>query len=709
VAKPPGRPAAQTATGPVVVLLAGALYGAAGLVTLGLAAYTGLAAPLWPAAGIAFALVYQRGRSVALGVLAGSFVVNATTLSGSEFGTPEILLTAGLIGIGAALQALLGAALVTRRLGTHVSLSHAGQISLFLVLAGPVACLVNSTMGVAAQLLTGVIEPGEALVGWATWWAGDSMGVMVFAPLTLMLLPGQQDVWQGRRWKVAAPSVAVTLILLVGFVSNRDLESRRVDLREQQIAAAAAADLQSAVEVHAEVLRGIGGLFDASDYVDPAEFRAFTRTALERHPSMEAVSWDAYVPRSELASFLAAQRAQPGLETYSITEKDANGDIRPAGDRRTYVPVVYIEPFESNRAALGFDLLSNPQRGSTVREAIATGQLTATPPLELVQDDGTQQGMLLLLPSFGVPAPATAQERRARIVGFSVGVYRLEDLVSETFAGPTWEGSQVVLRDVTDAAAPVEIGRHDADLRAGAGDPRTVTFDVFSRSWQLEVTTATEVFDDVRTSYIPLLLLGAVLVVGLLEVFLLLVTGLERQARREAESSTYEAEHDPLTELHNRRGFRRALHLARERTVEEGQEHFLMYIDLDGFKAVNDRGGHDAGDALLQLVAAAMQRQVRRRDVVARIGGDEFAVILHDCGVERGLVLARQLLDAIDEVSVRSGEHDLSVTASIGAVPITGPEPPHADELVTMADRACYAAKQAGGGVLLEAAPAAGA
>ncbi|MGD9956944.1 MAG: GGDEF domain-containing protein, partial [Candidatus Nanopelagicales bacterium] len=131
----------------------------------------------------------------------------------------------------------------------------------------------------------------------------------------------------------------------------------------------------------------------------------------------------------------------------------------------------------------------------------------------------------------------------------------------------------------------------------------------------------------------------------------------------------------------------------------------VIFIDLDGFKSVNDRGGHDAGDALLQLVAAAMQRQVRKRDVVARVGGDEFAVILHDCGVERGLDIARRMLAAISEVSVRAGEHDLAVAASIGAVPIVGPEPPHADELVTLADRACYAAKKSGGGVMLEAAP----
>jgi diguanylate cyclase (GGDEF)-like protein len=690
----------------VTVALVALLYAVTGLVTLGVASYTGLAAPLWPAAGIAFALVYQRGRIVAVGVLVGSVVVNASTLVGKDFGTGAVVVTAGLIGAGAALQALTGSELVTRRLGKHVSLTHAGQIAWFIVLAGPAACLVNATVGVSAQLLTGVIQPSEALVGWATWWAGDSMGVIVFAPLALMLLPDQADVWEGRRWKVAVPSVVVTLVLLAALVTNRDLEQRRVDQREQQIAAEAAADLRAAVEVHVEVVRSVAGLVQASDFVTASEFRAFLLPALERHPSLQAVSWDAFVRKTDVPRFLAAQRAQPGRDDYRITEEGPDERLRPAGDRLSYVPVTYIEPLEQNRAAVGFDLLSSSQRAEAVRDAISTGQITGTAPIELVQESGTQQGMLVLLPVYdGATEPTTPQERRARILGLSVGVYRLGELVAATYAEPSWSASGIVLVDTTNPVLPVEIGRHDGDLSGGAGATQRVDLLANGRTWTLEVTTATAALADVRTSNVPSLLLAAVLVVALLEVFLLLVTGLERQARRDAESSSYEAEHDPLTDLLNRRGFRHALRLARERTAEEGQEHFLMYIDLDGFKAVNDRGGHDAGDALLQLVAAAMQRQVRKRDVVARVGGDEFAVILHDCGVERGLALARQMVAAVQDVSVRVDEHDVSVSASIGAVPIVGPEPPHADELVTLADRACYAAKQSGGGVMLEAAP----
>jgi len=700
------RPETGSSTRWTTVVLAAVLYAAVGLTTLLLARYTGLAAPFWPAAGIAFALVYQRGRLVAIGVAAGSFAVNAWTLASERYELDTILLTAGLIAAGAALQALAGAALVERRLGRHVGLIRAGQISWFLILAGPVACLVNSSVGVTAQLITGVISSSEALLGWMTWWAGDSIGVIVAAPIALMLMRDQDDVWHDRRWKVAAPSLVVTMVLLAAFVANRDLEERRVDQRERTIAAEAKADLVASLAIQDEALHGIAGLFEASESVTAAEFRAYTRTPLQRHESLHALSWNQYVPRSELASFEQAQRSQPGLGRYQVTERDAAGELAPVGRRPAYVPVTYIEPLATNRAALGFDILSNPDRAVAIEAAIVTAQMRSTAPIDLVQESGKQKGMLTLLPIYDQNlVPFTVGERRKEIAGFAVGVYRLGDLVSQTYASTSWAGVDIVLRDITAEAEPVQVGEHRAPLGDRPGDPRAEVFDVNGRTWQLVATAGTQRLEDVRTTNIPGLLLAGVLIIGLLEAFLLLVTGLERQARRDAETSSYAAEHDPLTDLYNRRGFRRALRSMHERAAHEGAVHFLMFLDLDGFKAVNDLGGHDAGDALLQLIAGEMQRGVRRRDVVARLGGDEFGIILDDCGVERGLAIARQIVTAVSDLSVRAGDADLSVRVSVGAVPVVGPNPPPPDELVSLADEACYAAKRAGGGVMLAASP----
>ena len=105
------------------------------------------------------------------------------------------------------------------------------------------------------------------------------------------------------------------------------------------------------------------------------------------------------------------------------------------------------------------------------------------------------------------------------------------------------------------------------------------------------------------------------------------------------------ADHDPLTDLWNRRRFEEELRRQVARCRRYGEKAALLLMDLDGFKAVNDSFGHKAGDDLLKLVAAALQQRVRGTDAVARLGGDEFAVLLGnvspDQAAERGRAAAR--------------------------------------------------------------------
>jgi diguanylate cyclase (GGDEF)-like protein/PAS domain S-box-containing protein len=161
--------------------------------------------------------------------------------------------------------------------------------------------------------------------------------------------------------------------------------------------------------------------------------------------------------------------------------------------------------------------------------------------------------------------------------------------------------------------------------------------------------------------------------------------------RRELEEKLrHQAEHDPLTGLANRRRFEQELERQIERSSRHGEAAALAVIDLDGFKDVNDLNGHVAGDKLLVAVGAALRERLRATDVVARIGGDEFAVIL--IGVdERGAVTAAAaLVAAIGEQSRAAG---LAAGASVGIATI---EPgSSADELFAQADRAMYEAKRA--------------
>ena len=151
------------------LLLVAVLYALAGFLMLSTARFTGLAAPVWPAAGLAFAAVYARGRYLAFGVAVGSFVVNATTIQRGEVSSTALVVTAAVIALGAALQALAGGGLVRRFVGVDLALDSPGQILAFLTLAGPVACIVNASFGVAVQLVTGVIPNLARLVLSPVW------------------------------------------------------------------------------------------------------------------------------------------------------------------------------------------------------------------------------------------------------------------------------------------------------------------------------------------------------------------------------------------------------------------------------------------------------------------------------------------------------------------------------------------------------------
>ena len=148
---------------------------------------------------------------------------------------------------------------------------------------------------------------------------------------------------------------------------------------------------------------------------------------------------------------------------------------------------------------------------------------------------------------------------------------------------------------------------------------------------------------------------------------------------------------DPLTETLNRRGFERELKRAVAYVKRYGVSAALIYLDLDDFKSVNDRHGHAAGDAVLKAIAAALVRQVRASDVVARIGGDEFVVLLWNLSEANATAKAAALEAAVYATPVRWDTSTLVVGASAGVASIGSLDAPA--DVLARADAAMYARK----------------
>ncbi|MCS7172242.1 MAG: GGDEF domain-containing protein [Armatimonadetes bacterium] len=198
-----------------------------------------------------------------------------------------------------------------------------------------------------------------------------------------------------------------------------------------------------------------------------------------------------------------------------------------------------------------------------------------------------------------------------------------------------------------------------------------------------------------------------VLNVGVSAWILALVSERVRARRREVRELTEQlrevnrrlaemALRDPLTDAFNRRYLEEQLALEVKRARRSGKPLVVAMMDLDGFKYYNDTHGHLAGDEVLRLAAAAMRASVRRGDLVARYGGDEFAVVLVDISPQDALRVLERIRNAVASLRLAGGEFSGGVTLSVGAAgfPRDGST---AQELLSRADQALYRAKSLGG------------
>jgi signal transduction histidine kinase/CheY-like chemotaxis protein len=284
----------------------------------------------------------------------------------------------------------------------------------------------------------------------------------------------------------AAPRKTPTiLVLLLGMIFSGLLSIilHRVETRDlqdsiEQVAKDRAEVLRGQVMGSMEVLHGIGSLYAARGEVSRGEFRAFVADALNRQPELQALAWDPRVPGAERGAWEERAHAD-GFPAFHFTEEKGGGSLGTAGSRDEYFPVYFLETLQKNEAAFGFDVGSEPHRREALEKARDSGLPTATSPVRLAQESGSQRGFVVFHPLYR-GTPSTVAERRDQLTGFAVAVFRIGDLVEASLRAA---GDKGIAVSIFDAAESNAIYRQEGERRALA--KWTTPLDVAQRRWTL--------------------------------------------------------------------------------------------------------------------------------------------------------------------------------------------------------------------------------
>ena len=376
-------------------------YTVSGKLALLLAVPPGYASPIFPPAGIAVAAMLIGGPATLPWTFLGSLSLNIW-IGYSAAHSIDVAPVAAAIAIALAstLQAAVGGIALRRAVGYPAPLDNGRDLARFL-LSSPVFCLTSATLSMGSLSLLGVVKLPDLLSNWASWWIGDTLGVLVVLPLMLIIAGEPRDLWRRRALPVGVPMVLFFALFASIFVRVSEWEQDRTLLEFRLLSQEIVDKMRAGLEEQEVFLQQLERSFTLRPGLSPSDFRYLVQSLLQRFPLIQAVEWAPRIDATSRSDFETAKRADiPGFE---IREVGPSGYPQRAADRAQYFPVTYVEPLRGNEEAVGFDLASDRDRKAAVEAAITTGKLAATAPIRLVQEKGEQSGALLLFPVVGGP------------------------------------------------------------------------------------------------------------------------------------------------------------------------------------------------------------------------------------------------------------------------------------------------------------------
>lgn len=697
-----------------MIVIAASYLGVALLVLKLTAVLPSTAAPIWPSAGIALFAVLCYGNIGVIGVFIGAFLLYVISSAVGSEPAYNTYLYALLKATGNAAQAWFGAWLVVKFVGFPNILANEITIVKFLLLAGPVGCLVSASWNIALVYQYEHIIAVEVFSNWLTWWIGDSIGVLIVTPLLLVYFFTDEQIWRYRRLSFTLPLLVIFLIFLLIQTQNASDLIEKQKLRFNQTANDVGVVINQRLQTQLDYLASIQVFFMSSTHVSREDFRTFTQPILQRFPDILALEWIEHVEHGEREAFVerVTSEGYPGFEVRN----QFNDRLSVADPADEYLVINYVNPYQESAIAHGYNILSKPEARDAVLRARESGKFIATEPIKLIQETEEQLGYVIYLPVYDYePGTKATAGNDKQFKGVIASVSRINELLNVPKTLSESENLFFEIYEMNNETRQALIYQMRMRQNVMRDSPLQVSRKVqfANREWVIDFYPTSPFVEANMDGKTPILLVADLLVALTLVGWLLSITGrhyrteqivtirtedlkreIEERSRAE-EMLNYHATHDMLTELVNRREFEKRLQYLCSADKPRSVSNVLCFMDLDRFKLVNDTCGHIAGDELLRQVALLLQQHIRSTDTLARFGGDEFALILENCSLDKAMQINESILQDVSDYKFRWNGKSLRIGISIGLVMIdkSAQDP---NEIIKEADEACYMAKLQG-------------
>ena len=596
-----------------LALLVGLGYAISGWLSIKLAVPPGYTTPAFPPAGIALSAMLIYGARVWPGILAGALVVNFLAHGAVGVSQAPVI---GLIvpALGAVLQAAAGAWLARWLIGFPNRLDSPRTIVRFLVVVAPMGSLVNASLSTPALHLAGIISAQEIAFNWWTWWLGDTLGVIVMAPLMFVLFGRPSADWQGRRLGVAIPLGLALAILAFAFRQVLVWEELRVQAQFTRDTEHLSSQVRKRLDAQIDMMLAIRGLMSVSESVTREEFQDFVRPWLDRYPGTQNFGWNPRVLQGQRAHFEALVRAS-GHPGFHVLDRDSQGSVYPAADAPEYLPMVYVEPFERNASALGVNPMSLPAAAQAILESRRTGSPVAAEAFRLVQETGTQKGVVLYLATHrNTPSAQNEALSLHPEEGVVSSAFRMDDALAAVRAQAEELSVELCLKDLAAAPGRQRLTGPDG-CDSGAWQDHTVSRRVAlpfaGRTWELRLRATNPYVAAQRTWAAWGALATGLLGTGLLGAFLLISTGNTRRIASLVDRRTRELEATTATLRENQAALAEAMRIAR----------------MGSWETRVGRSGLRCSDELHQLLDVEAHRLGSVHDLVAALAPEDRPLI----------------------------------------------------------------------------------